>query len=72
MVKQYCDRCGKECECLFKISVPVSKDRDQYGYFHQKSFDVCKSCENEHDALTDKLAEIRCVLFNDFMKVGDE
>lgn len=65
MTKYYCDRCGKECEALRIIGIP-----DEKTNFHSvttKNCYVCRDCENEFDSITDKLIDIKFILFDGFM-----
>ena len=76
MTQYICDRCGKEVGShygmsnLKEISIPISKTK--YNDLQTKRLELCEDCYREHEAIIDKLADIRLVLFKDFMPKSED
>ena len=65
MIKYICDRCGKECEKLHSLKIPIKKLSDSSCL--SKHIDVCTECDKEADVLFDILADIRLIMFDKYM-----
>lgn len=66
MTKYYCDRCGKECDKLEEVTVPIKK-----GFCvstETKQMSVCFDCWRDHKKILEALIDIRLTMFNNFFK----
>ena len=68
MTKNFCDRCGVECEKLFDIHIPLEKSGGKVSYQVER-IEVCKKCNELNDKIVETLIEIRFSMYkNLFMK----
>lgn len=70
MIKQYCDRCGKESDRLFPADIPT--EELSFGDYKTKSVDLCFECRKEAEAKNRLITKIRILVFSDFLRKEGE
>ena len=61
MTRNFCDRCGVECESLTVIKIPYENRGN--GSFSTKEIEVCEKCNKIHESLIETLTDIRFSLY---------
>lgn len=67
MTRKFCDRCGKECESLIEIHIPLENHGN--GRFSVEEKEVCGECNEIHNKLVETLTDIRFMMYKNLFEL---